>query len=175
MLFTFRRRENTAPQIGADRVGFREQGTELLPNTTDWYGRYRLTINRENDHGLDRKLQREVNYTGVLGITEQDHTVTESMGPIVERPKEHLVLSDHMIAVTRRRLIEAARKLRDAGEAPPASEDPSLYARVEGGYCLAPVADSIWDVYNAQFAAFQAAGGLNRSIVSAPLKFEVPT
>ena len=131
--------------------------------------------NRENDHGLDRQLQREVNYTGVRGITEQDHAITESMGPIAPRVKEHLVLSDHMIAVTRRRLIEAARKLRDAGEAPPASAEPSLYAKIEGGYCLAPAADSIWDVYNAQFAAFQAAGGLHRSIVSAPLTFEVPT
>jgi phthalate 4,5-dioxygenase oxygenase subunit len=173
MLFTFRRRENTAPQIGAARVGFRDEGSELLPNTTDWYGRFRMPINRENDHGLDRALQREVNYTGVMGIIEQDHAITESMGPIAERTKEHLVVSDHMIAVTRRRLIDAARKLRDEGEAPPCAEDPSLYANVEGGYCLAPVADSIWDVYNAQFAAFQAAGGLDRSILSAPLKLEV--
>jgi hypothetical protein len=108
-----------------------------------------------------------------MGIIEQDHAITESMGPIAERTKEHLVVSDHMIAVTRRRLIEAARKLRDQGAAPPCSEDPSLYANVEGGYCLAPAADSIWDVYNAQFAAFQAAGGLNREVVSAPLKLEV--
>jgi phthalate 4,5-dioxygenase len=175
MVFSFRRRENTAPQIGATRVGHRVEGSEFLPNTTDWYGRFRMPGNRENDHGLDRTLQREVNYTGVRGITEQDHAITESMGPIAPRTKEHLVVSDHMIAVTRRRLIEAVRQLRDRGEAPPASADPSVYAGIEGGYFLAPAADSLWDVYHAQFAAFQAAGGLNRAIESAPLRYEVPT
>lgn len=50
-----------------------------------------------------------------------------TMGPIYDRSKEHLGTTDAMIIQTRRRLIKAAKLLRDRGVAPPASEQPELY------------------------------------------------
>ena len=40
-------------------------GTEKLPNTTDWYGRFRLAANAQNDYLIDREWQRSRgDYTG---------------------------------------------------------------------------------------------------------------
>ncbi len=41
--------------------------------------------------------RRTVTYSGVVGIVVQDQAVTESMGAIVNRTKEHLGTSDRMI------------------------------------------------------------------------------
>jgi hypothetical protein len=50
-----------------------------------------------------------------------------SMGPIYDRTREHLGTTDQMVIATRRKLIRAARQLRDAGVMPPASQDPAAY------------------------------------------------
>jgi hypothetical protein len=52
---------------------------------------------------------------GIDGIHLQDQAITESMGPIVDHEWEHLAPSDQMITRTRRRLLMAARALRDQG------------------------------------------------------------
>ena len=54
-------------------------------------------------------------YTGIPGIRQQDMAVTESMGPIYKRWQEHLGTTDALIIRTRRRMIEAARALREHG------------------------------------------------------------
>lgn len=59
--------------------------------------------------------------------------ITESMGPIVDRSQERLGSSDAMIIRTRRRLLEAARSLREHGTAPAGVDDPSIYAVRSGG------------------------------------------
>jgi phenylpropionate dioxygenase-like ring-hydroxylating dioxygenase large terminal subunit len=109
---------------------------DLLPNTTDWYGRFRCVANADNDYLIDRKAQKTTSYTGIGSIFLQDQAVTESMGPIYDRTQEHLGSSDAMIIRTRRRLIEAARALRDAGQVPPGVDDPSAYAVRSGGVIL---------------------------------------
>jgi phthalate 4,5-dioxygenase len=111
--------------------------TEALPNSTDWYGRFRCVANAANDFLIDREAQRSnQSYTGIPSIFLQDQAVTESMGPIYKRWEEHLGTSDAMIIRTRRRLIDAARALRDQGTPPPGADDPDVYAVRSGGAVL---------------------------------------
>ncbi len=105
----------------------------LLPNTTGWYGRYRMVECEENDYQIDRDEQREKSYTGIGGIHTQDQAVTESMGAIVDRSFENLAPSDIAIARNRRMLLNAAEALK-TGVRPPAADRPELYAQVRGGY-----------------------------------------
>ena len=114
---------------------------EYLPSTTDWLGRWRLAANRSNDHEIDREAQRTQSYTGIAGIHLQDQAITESMGPIMGRATEHLGTSDAMVIRTRRRLIAAAKALRDHGTAPPAVDDPQAYRLRSGGVVLPRGAD----------------------------------
>ena len=44
--------------------------------------------------------------------------MTESMGAIIDRTQEHLGTSDAMVIRTRRRVINAARALRDSAAVP---------------------------------------------------------
>lgn len=114
---------------------------EYLPNTTDWLGRWRLAANASNDHGIDRETQRARSYTGIAGIHLQDQAVTESMGPIMDRAAEHLGTGDAMVIRTRRRLIAAAKDLRDHGTTPPVVDDPRAYRLRSGGIVLPRSAD----------------------------------
>jgi phthalate 4,5-dioxygenase len=58
----------------------------------------------------------------------EDTAMMESMGPIYDRTQEHLGTSDVAVISTRRRLINAARQLRDGVEPYPATH-PELYRR----------------------------------------------
>jgi hypothetical protein len=49
------------------------------------------------------------------------------MGAISNRTKEHLGTTDAMVIATRRKLIKAAKLLRDEGVPPPASRDSAAY------------------------------------------------
>ena len=49
------------------------------------------------------------------------------MGPIVDHELEHLAPSDQMITRTRRRLLMAARALRERGTTPPGIDNPDIY------------------------------------------------
>ncbi len=114
---------------------------EFLPETTDWLGRFRLTQNKENDYLLDREAQRTTSFTGIPGIPQQDQAITESMGLIIDRTQEHLGSSDAMIIRSRRRVINAAKALRDAGVAPPGVDNPEVYRYRSGGVILPRDAD----------------------------------
>jgi phenylpropionate dioxygenase-like ring-hydroxylating dioxygenase large terminal subunit len=116
---------------------------ETRPNTTDWYGRFRCVANQGNDYLIDRTSQKTTSYTGIDSIFLQDQAVTESMGPIYDRTNERLGTSDQMIIRTRKRLIDAARALRDTGKVPPGVDDPAVYAVRSGGAVLPRGADWI--------------------------------
>ncbi len=124
-------------QAGRQIVG----PVETLPNTGDWYGRFRPIPNQNNDYLIDRKEQKSVSYTGIGAIFMQDQAVTESMGPIYDRAEEHLGSSDQMVIRTRKRLIDAARALRDRGETPPGVDRPEVYGVRSGGVVLPRGAD----------------------------------
>jgi phenylpropionate dioxygenase-like ring-hydroxylating dioxygenase large terminal subunit len=135
-------------------IGGTGRGNKLLPNTTDWLGRWRMAANEGNDWGIDRAAQRDNSiYTGIDGIHLQDQAVTESMGPIVDHELEHLAPSDQMITRTRRRLLLAARALRDKGIVPPGIENPSVYREARSGYFVSDDWAPWREVYSKQLAA----------------------
>jgi hypothetical protein len=117
----------------------------LLPNSTDWYGRFRAAANVGNDYELDRDLQRGKQgpggYTGIKGVTLQDQAITESEGPIYDRTTERLGSSDVAIIAIRRRLLAVARALADEGITPPGVDDPHVFAVRSGGVILPRDAD----------------------------------
>ncbi|HUZ77555.1 MAG TPA: Rieske 2Fe-2S domain-containing protein [Chloroflexota bacterium] len=133
------------PGSGTDPA-YERMGRGMLPNTTDWHGRFRMAANRENDFDIDREMQRRNRgnngYTGIVG-NEQDQAITESMGPIVDRTLEHLGTADVMIIRVRRRLIAAAQALADSGTVPPGVDHPDVYLQRSGGAILPKGADWI--------------------------------
>ena len=135
-------------------AGSRAGGFEFLPDTPDWTGKFRLTQNKDNDYLIDREAQRTESFTGIAGIHQQDQAVTESMGPIYDRSQEHLGTSDAMVIRTRRRVINAARALRDGGTIPPGVDAPAVYRHRSGGVILPRDAD--W---------LEATKGLRRAFV----------
>jgi phthalate 4,5-dioxygenase oxygenase subunit len=124
----------TVKKDGSPLPGF-GFGHRYQPNTTDWHGRWRLQDGEANDWGIDREAQlANTIYTGIDNIHMQDQAVTESMGPITDHGFEHLAPSDQMVARTRRRLLQAARALRDKGVLPPGIEYPEVFYGSRGGF-----------------------------------------
>jgi len=118
-------------------------GENLVPDTTDWYGRFRMQANAGNDYLIDRDKQRRMeDYTGIPGIHTQDQAITESMGTIYDREKERLGTSDVMVIRVRRRLMEAARAHAERGVTPPGVDNPEVY-RVRSGGAILPK-DANW-------------------------------
>ena len=138
-------------------AGARPGGFEFLPDSPDWLGKFRLAQNKDNDYLIDREAQRTQSFTGIPGIHQQDQAVTESMGPIYDRTQEHLGSSDAMVIRTRRRVINAARALRDNATPPPAVDDPTVYRHRSGGVILPRDAD--W---------LEATKGLRRAFTEPP-------
>jgi phthalate 4,5-dioxygenase len=134
-------------------IGGTGRGNKLLPNSSDWLGRWRMAANPSNDWHIDRTAQRtNTIYSGIDGIHLQDQAITESMGPIVDHELEHLAPSDQMITRTRRRLLLAARALRNEGLAPPGAEDPEVYRNARSGYLVSDDATPWRDIYARQLA-----------------------
>jgi hypothetical protein len=93
--------------------------------------------NLSNDFEIDRELQKSgESYSGIRGIRQQDGAVTGSMGPIYDRSSEHLGTTDALIIRTRRRVIAAAKALRDQGVLPPGVDEPEMYRQRSGGVIL---------------------------------------
>ena len=142
MMVPSTRQGNSAGQGGSapPRRGVNIEGksgaTEYLPNNTGWYGRWKLAANADNDYRIDREAQKTgQNFTGIDGIYLQDQVVTEAMGAIVDRTKEHLGTSDTMVIKTRRRLMSAARELQE-GIVPKPVDNPDMYAIRSGGVLM---------------------------------------
>jgi phenylpropionate dioxygenase-like ring-hydroxylating dioxygenase large terminal subunit len=121
------------------------RGGRYLPWTTGWYGRFNLEQSLDNDYMVDREAQRSwVSYSGIPGIRQQDMAVTETMGPIYQRDKEHLGTSDSMIIRTRRRWLAVARAFAENGVLPPNVDEPRTY-RLRSGEVILPRSADWWD------------------------------
>jgi phenylpropionate dioxygenase-like ring-hydroxylating dioxygenase large terminal subunit len=133
-----RRPANAGPATVGNNLG-------PMPNTTGWLGRFNLPQSLDNDYMIDREAQRSwKSFTGIPGVRQQDMAVTESMGPIYKRYNEHLGTTDAMIIRTRRKLIAAAKALRDQGVIPPGVDNPEVY-RQRSGECILPRDVFWWD------------------------------
>ena len=126
---------------------------EYLPRTTDWMGRWRAVQNGSNDYGMDREFQRNGSYTGIAGVPLQDQAIQESMGPIVDRTREHLASSDRMVMITRRALLDAAREYQETGKLPAVVDQPELCRDARGGDIVVPVGTDWLEGYEAAMTA----------------------
>jgi phenylpropionate dioxygenase-like ring-hydroxylating dioxygenase large terminal subunit len=86
---------------------------------------FRSISNRGNNYSLDRRVQKTETFTGIDGINIQDRAIQESMGPVVDRSKEHLGPADKAIIQARRLLLGAVRTVQAGGTPPGIS--PSYY------------------------------------------------
>ena len=122
--------------LNADELEkFSHTDDELVPGT------HRLTLNKDNDYMLDREVQRKVNFTGIplqpvrMG-RGQDGAMTESMGRVVDRSREHLGTSDSAIIAVRRSLLREVRDFQEGVE-PHAANHGEVY-RVRSGSAVLP-------------------------------------
>ena len=83
---------------------------------------FRKTRSQDVDWKIDRQIQKTETYSGIDGINNQDHAVQESMGPIVDRTREHLGTTDAAVILTRRLLLRVLK----SDEVPP-GVDPTYY------------------------------------------------
>ena len=100
---------------------------------------FRSKANRANDYLLDRAVQRTETYSGIDGINAQDRALQESMGPIVDRSKEHLGPADKAIIQARKLLREAVQAV--AAGRPPSGTGTSYYTLRAGEAVLDRDAD----------------------------------
>ena len=95
-------------------------------------GSLRPRANRDNDYLLDRRAQKDKrSYSGVSGISIQDASLQESMGPIQNHAAEKLLPTDRAIVMARRMLYEAATGLAQGAE-PPALDAARQRVRAAG-------------------------------------------
>ena len=102
-------------------LGFLKDRT---PTEEDWNRRtqigpdYRKIRNLQNNYLQDRHAQRTNTYTGIENFLNHDGCATESMGPIFDRTREHLGVSDKAVIAVRKYLIETVKEFQ-AGKEPP--------------------------------------------------------
>jgi hypothetical protein len=93
---------------------------------------YRPIRNRANDYLIDRKMQKTENFTGIVGVSEQDAAIQDSQGRIADRTRELLGPTDIGVVQFRRLMLEAARQVADGNE-PPSVDNPGSYRVRAGG------------------------------------------
>jgi phthalate 4,5-dioxygenase len=81
----------------------------------------------ENEYGIDRTVQKDKGgtgtYSGIPHHDSQDYMVTETMGPIYDRTKEHLGTTDLAIVRLHAMLLKAAKDLAEGKEPPAVGPD----------------------------------------------------
>jgi hypothetical protein len=80
--------------------------------------------NARNNYLQDRQMQKTVNFTGIEDFLNHDACATESMGPIFDRSKEHLGVSDKAVIAVRKFLLSSVKELQDGKELPHVVHDP---------------------------------------------------
>ena len=101
---------------------------QRAPATSQPFGRWRSRLDLGNDFGIDRQIQRTENFSGIRETWAQDAAPQVGMGPVNNRTVEHLGTSDLAIVAVRRRLLDAAKALRERGEVPGEIAEPQSYA-----------------------------------------------
>jgi phthalate 4,5-dioxygenase oxygenase subunit len=89
-----------------------------IPGNATW----RTKLTHQRRFPINRRLQRDEFFSGIAGVWPQDTAMQEGMGPIYDRTQEHLGTTDAGIIRTRKRLLDAARALRERGVDPPPAE-----------------------------------------------------
>src|SRR5919204_6390217 len=100
------------PLTAEDRL---ERGSGNGPDHVD-QTTFRSFRHKRNNWLIDRQIQKTETFTGIDGINTQDRGVQESMGPIVDRSREHLGPADRAIIVARRLLLQAVKTVQEGGD-----------------------------------------------------------
>jgi hypothetical protein len=95
--------------------------------TGKWFADWWPEACMDNNFLMNPDVKKTRNFTGIPSVRLQDDAVITSMGPILDRTKEHLGTADAAVIRVRRRMLEAAKALRDRGVTPPGVNDPELY------------------------------------------------
>jgi phthalate 4,5-dioxygenase oxygenase subunit len=86
---------------------------------------YRPLNNKANRYNQQRQSMQQEDYCGLgLNFQIQDLCVTEGMGPIMDRAKEHLTPMDRPIITARKLLLNAIRDLQKGREPVNVARDP---------------------------------------------------
>ena len=94
-------------------------------------------------YNQDREMMRTTNMSGIVGVALQDHAVSETMGRIADRTKEHLGRSDMAVVAWRRLMLKAAKELQETGQAPASASLPIDWAQVTAETFTFPL-ESSW-------------------------------
>jgi phenylpropionate dioxygenase-like ring-hydroxylating dioxygenase large terminal subunit len=109
-----------------------------VPETPDPRTRYHTAANKTNDYAINYDIQKTANMSGIpRGGNLQDRAMTETMGVIYDRTREHLGTSDRMIIAVRQRLMSAARDFQEDGTPPDHVDDTKLY-RIRSASAILP-------------------------------------
>jgi phthalate 4,5-dioxygenase oxygenase subunit len=101
-----------------DKEGTRRRRAEMLPN-------YRPTRYKGNRYQQDRGSMRKESYSGIgMNFQVQDLCVTEGMGAVQNRGREHLASMDVAVVVARKLLFKAIRDLQEGKEPANVVRDP---------------------------------------------------
>jgi hypothetical protein len=94
---------------------------------------YTRIRNARNNYLQDRALQKSVNFTGIEDFLNHDACATESMGPIFDRSKEHLGVSDKAVIAVRKFLLTAVRSFCNGGTPPHVltAERPNWFPHID--------------------------------------------
>jgi phenylpropionate dioxygenase-like ring-hydroxylating dioxygenase large terminal subunit len=116
------------PLTAEERDSYRKGGAVYPELDADW----KPLRNRSNDYLIDRGLQKTENFTGIIGVSEQDAAIQDSQGRIADRTREMLGATDLGVVRFRRLMLDAAKTVAAGGDAP-AVAAPRAYRVRAGG------------------------------------------
>jgi phthalate 4,5-dioxygenase oxygenase subunit len=107
-------------------------------------GEGRKFRNRDNDWMQDRQaMQSGKSMSGIRGVQMEDAVVQESMGPIYNRQKEHLGVSDMAVVRMRRLMLQSVRDFVDNGKTPLGLQRALNYKTLRAEEAIVPL-DRSW-------------------------------
>ena len=102
------------PLTQEDLVYYKQGGyayPEMIPGT------WKTKANVFNDYEIDRLGQKTFLYSGIKTFPLQDIAMMENQwGPLAKRELEHLTAMDYHMIYLRRKLLRAAKAMRDGTE-----------------------------------------------------------
>ena len=121
---------------------------------------YRRKRNIDNGYLQDREKQRHADFTGIENFFVEDACATETQGPIWDRSREHLGVSDRAVIVVRNALIDAVKRFQAGHEPPHLVTDPARndFAHVDAVQAVIP-ADTDWHTHFPRLVASAAQNG----------------
>ncbi len=107
-------------------TGHPSQGAMRADDASRPYAGYWTSFTRENDFKLDYESQLTTWFSGIPGLWVQDAACQSGLGPVYDRTRERLGVSDSGIVMARRVLLEAAKAHRQHGTVPSVVSRPDL-------------------------------------------------